>query len=256
MNYNVVYRPAAKRRLCKQRPLLGNARNIHVRNKRTTGLCNPFLSVGSVNTPTIIGVLSGTVFSIRSLQSGCKEEFNQCRGGIEYLHHSPASRSMRQKRKSWIWDSQIWSRVPRDSDPRMTSLARTSRNCQRQTRPLVRESAPHQQTCNCLTVILIRSLAPDGCFIPRQTGRLIFGRLRFRLRISQSSCAVPSEQLVESWALQGRLKRWRNKSRCGVLPSWQRSDDESWRTSTVKIRYQKTSSENIAGESPLLEAAT
>jgi hypothetical protein len=32
----------------------------------------------------------------------------------------------------------------------------------RQTRPLVRESAPHQQTCNCLTVIEIRSKPQMG----------------------------------------------------------------------------------------------
>jgi hypothetical protein len=39
------------------------------------------------------------------------------------------------------------------------------------------ESAPHQQTCNCLTVIKI------GCFIPRQAGRLTVGRnVRLRLK--------------------------------------------------------------------------
>jgi hypothetical protein len=68
------------------------------------------------------------------------------------------------------------SPVPRDWDPRMTALARASSNCKRQTRPLVRESAPHQQNRNCLTVIKIWSQAPDGCFIPRQTGRLTVGR--------------------------------------------------------------------------------
>jgi hypothetical protein len=43
-------------------------------------------------------------------------------------------------------------KVPRDSGPKMTAVARTMSNCKRQTRPLVRESAPHQQTRNCLTV--------------------------------------------------------------------------------------------------------
>jgi hypothetical protein len=33
-----------------------------------------------------------------------------------------------------IWDSKIWSRVPRESHPRMTALARASSNCKRQTR--------------------------------------------------------------------------------------------------------------------------
>jgi hypothetical protein len=47
----VAYRQVSKRWLCKQRPLLGNVRNKHVRNARTTVLCNPFLSNRSVNTP-------------------------------------------------------------------------------------------------------------------------------------------------------------------------------------------------------------
>jgi hypothetical protein len=47
--------------------------------------------------------------------------------------------------------------LPRDSDPRMTALVRASSICKRQTHPLVRESAPHQQTRNCLTVIKIWS---------------------------------------------------------------------------------------------------
>jgi hypothetical protein len=35
----VSYRPVSKRRLCKQRPLLGNARNIHAHNNRRTVFC-------------------------------------------------------------------------------------------------------------------------------------------------------------------------------------------------------------------------
>jgi hypothetical protein len=110
-----------------------------------------------------------------------------CGGGIEYLNRSPASHRRRRKVKSRIWDSKVWSPVPRDSDPRMTALARTSSNCKRETRPLVRESAPHQQTHNCLAIIKIWLWAPDGCFIPRETGRLTVGRnirLRLRLRLS------------------------------------------------------------------------
>jgi hypothetical protein len=44
-HHTVTYRAVAKLSLCKQRPLLGNARS-----KRTSGLCNPCLSNGSVNT--------------------------------------------------------------------------------------------------------------------------------------------------------------------------------------------------------------
>jgi hypothetical protein len=58
----------------------------------------------------------------------------------------------------------------------MTALVRTGRNFKRQTRSLVGESAPRQQTRNYLTVIKIWSQAPDGCLTPRQTGRLTIGR--------------------------------------------------------------------------------
>jgi hypothetical protein len=69
-----------------------------------------------------------------------------CWGGVEYLYRSPASHRRRRKGKSRIWDSRIWSRVPLDSDARMTALTRASRNCKRTTHPLVRESVPHQKT--------------------------------------------------------------------------------------------------------------
>jgi hypothetical protein len=59
--YSVAYRAVAKQLLSKQWLLLGNARNIHVRNNRMTGLCSPFLSNKSVNTPTR-GALLETVF--------------------------------------------------------------------------------------------------------------------------------------------------------------------------------------------------
>jgi hypothetical protein len=42
--------------------------------------------------------------------------------------------------ESRIWGSKMWSWIQRDSDPRMTALARTSSNCKRQTHPLVREN--------------------------------------------------------------------------------------------------------------------
>jgi hypothetical protein len=76
-----------------------------------------------------------------------------------------------------------YGRESRDSNPRMTALARARSNCKRQTRPLVRVTAAHQQTRNRLTVLKIFSQAPDGCFIPRQTGRLTVGtNISLRLR--------------------------------------------------------------------------
>jgi hypothetical protein len=72
----------------------------------------------------------------------------------------------------------------------------------------------------------------------------------------QSSSGVPSKQLVESWALQGRLRRWRYEFRCWVLTSGQRRDRGSWKISIVKVRYQETSSEHTAEKWPLLRALT
>jgi hypothetical protein len=106
-------------------------------------------------------------------------------GEFEYFHHGPASCTRRRKGnpvpggitgRPSSWRIEIWGtgppgwgsleservkyvcpRVPRDSDPRMTALARTSSNCKGHTPSLVRESAPHQQTRNSLTVITMWS---------------------------------------------------------------------------------------------------
>jgi hypothetical protein len=83
-----------------------------------------------------------------------REKSPPCGGGVQYLHRDPASRRWRRKWKSQIWDSKIMSRVPRDSDPRRTALARTSWIWKRHTRPLVREDAPQKQDCNCQKVII------------------------------------------------------------------------------------------------------
>jgi hypothetical protein len=59
-----------------------------------------------------------------------------------------------------------------------TALARPSNNWKPQTRPLIREGAPNQRTCNCLQIMKIRinwSQVPDGLLTPRQTGRLTVG---------------------------------------------------------------------------------
>jgi hypothetical protein len=85
-----------------------------------------------------------------------------CGGGFEYLHRDPASRRRRRKGTSQIWDRKIWSRVPRNSDPRKTTLASPSSIYKRLTRPLVREGAPPKKDRNCQTVINIWSWAPDG----------------------------------------------------------------------------------------------
>jgi hypothetical protein len=75
--------------------------------------------------------------------------------GSNTTNVTPASRRMRRKWKSRIWESKMWPRVLRDSVPKMTALARASSNCKRQTHPLVREGAPNQQTRSCQTIIKI-----------------------------------------------------------------------------------------------------
>jgi hypothetical protein len=128
----------------------------------------------------------------------------------------------------------------------MTALPSTSSSCKRHTRLLVRQSAPHQEIRNCLTAIKIWPYAPDGCFIPRQTGRLTVG-LNIRLRLKIGNPGVLSEQLVERWSLQGRLRSWRYEFRFWVLNSGQRRDYGSWRIPIVRSRCQVTAVEDISG---------
>jgi hypothetical protein len=120
-------------------------------------------------------------------------------GRFEYLNHSPASRMRRRKgypvawgynwatgflgavnTGTWssrtqevrVWDSKIWFLVSRETYPRMTVLARTSRNCKLQIRLLVWESVPYQQKRTFLAVIKMLSLTSDECLRPKQTGQL------------------------------------------------------------------------------------
>jgi hypothetical protein len=85
-----------------------------------------------------------------------------CGGGFEYLNRDPACCTRWRKGMSKIRDRKIWSRVPRDSDPRKSTLARASSIYNRQTRPLVREGTPQKQDRNCQTVINIWSWVPNG----------------------------------------------------------------------------------------------
>jgi hypothetical protein len=60
------------------------------------------------------------------MRGGQNRPRHQCGAGFEYLHRNPASHRRRRKGRCEIWDSKIWPRVPRDSDPRKTTLARAS----------------------------------------------------------------------------------------------------------------------------------
>jgi hypothetical protein len=107
--------------------------------------------------PLVYNDRRDTYIQTHSLMGG-----NPCGGGVEYLCRDPASRRRRRKQMSQIWDSKICSRVPEDSDPRQTKLARASSIYKRQTRPLVREGTPQKQDRNCQKVINIWSWAPYG----------------------------------------------------------------------------------------------
>jgi hypothetical protein len=117
----------------------------------------------------------------------------------------------------------------------MTALAKASSHCKRQTRPLVRESAPHQQTGNCLTVITIWSQAPDWCFIPRQTGRLTVGcNIRLRLR---DWVRVPSRYIKKFGT---RRAKWKVSivSKLGDVPVSRYQIFWTNKRSTLKSQYQ------------------
>jgi hypothetical protein len=58
----------------------------------------------------------------------------------------------------------------------MTALAKTNSNCKRQTRPLVIESTPHQQTRNLSHSNKNLVLGPKWSLTPRQTALLDIGR--------------------------------------------------------------------------------
>jgi hypothetical protein len=93
----------------------------------------------------------------------------RCRGKV---FNEPLSSNERNRRRWWkgksqIWDSKIWSRAPRDSDPRKTTMARTSSLYKKQTRPLVREGASEKQVRNCQRVINIWSWLTDCLTVSR-----------------------------------------------------------------------------------------
>jgi hypothetical protein len=123
-----------------------------------------------------------------------------CGGGFEYLQRHPASRRRRRKGKSQIWDSKIWSRAPRDSDPRKTTLARVSSIYRRQTRPHVRGGASEKQDRNCQRVINIWSWAPDAA---RQQDLLIdWPSVAIRLWVESQVCTGACEK--RTWAQRRR----------------------------------------------------
>jgi hypothetical protein len=124
---------------CKRRPILSSERKLY---KNYEGKC----SVKKITD--------------RESEGACRQE--ELIGGKPPVVTGTPCSWLSRLGEFRTYDSEVWSWVPRGSDPRMPALARTSRNYKRQTRPLVREGAPFQQTHNCLTVTKIWSWPPDG----------------------------------------------------------------------------------------------
>jgi hypothetical protein len=116
-----------------------------------SGNNNSIQSLCPINTPLVNHSIKFSTFLSYEDYSISEGGSLPCRSGVEYLHRDTASRRWRQNGKSRVWDSKIWSRVPRDSDPRNTVLARASSIYKRQTCPLVREGAPQKQDRKCQT---------------------------------------------------------------------------------------------------------
>jgi hypothetical protein len=66
----------------------------------------------------MFGVVAN-ILSSRIYKGEFIREFERppCGCGVEYLHRYPASRKRRRKGKSQIWDSKIWSQVPKGLGP-------------------------------------------------------------------------------------------------------------------------------------------
>jgi hypothetical protein len=114
-------------------------------------------------------------------------------GGVEYLHCGSASR--RRLRKGSLKSETIkYGRKSLGIQNReLLRWIRSSSNSKRQTRLLVGERAPHQQTINRLTVIKISSSPPLKFFIQWQVVRLTVDR---KVRLILSEEEVSSESSV------------------------------------------------------------
>jgi hypothetical protein len=128
-----------------------------------------------------------------------------CGGGIEYLHRDPTSRRRRESQGTWTQERLHWQGPAAHTKDRPV---------------LSSERAPHNnKTVTVIQVIKIWSSAPNGCFIPRQTGRLTVGR-NIKLNSTQMSSIV-AYSLERVCLATGCLRRIRLRGKVFIesLPS-------------------------------------
>jgi hypothetical protein len=139
-----------------QQPLLGNSivhTFFHLQRENTQSwekhfLCFPFWGFmtrasSSIETVTCVEAVSNT-FTAALLVVWGDENGIKCLGYswiILFLRCMNTGTWPSRFWEFWIWDGKMWLWVARDSEPRMTVLARTISNCNRQTRLPIREGA-------------------------------------------------------------------------------------------------------------------
>jgi hypothetical protein len=132
-------------------------RNTILRSQRklnptfNSKISQSYLSVDVSICTVIWWRISLTREAIRCYATAGEQHLIACFRVNKYVHSKKGTSG------SWVfyWVGQNMIMRPRGSDPGLTVLVKARRNCKRQTRPPVREGAPHQQTRNC-------SWAPDG----------------------------------------------------------------------------------------------
>jgi hypothetical protein len=133
-------------------PLLGNGSVTHSRGNEHTGnnrRTTVSMQLQSKRTSIIIDWFLGYgVLNVFSVRGPCRRFIKDSRGRLHCNWYNWATLFLgdintgtwpSRLGESRIWECKLWSWVPRDSDLRMTPLARASSNCKRQTHPLVRE---------------------------------------------------------------------------------------------------------------------
>jgi hypothetical protein len=133
--------------LCEEPPLTGNRYNSHASNKRRTV---DIVASCAVRVESIVEWLprveAGENISTVALRvvratkkEPCARVYNWATLFLGKINTGAWTSKFGETQNR---ESEVWSWVPRDSDPRKTALARPSRKCKSQTGTVVREAAP------------------------------------------------------------------------------------------------------------------